>query len=143
MPTLNNLIRNRATVTIETDDPNDPLIVTYQPAAITPRLDAISDELRGRDEVTRKEQVALMDEYLTAVVHSWNFSQPNGTPLPATPETITGLDYEAKTLLFAAITTDAYPGEANGSDSSEPSESPSKQEAQPVTKPRRSRTGTR
>jgi len=143
MPTLNSLLRNRATVTIETADPNDPLIITYHPAAITPRLDAISDELRGRDDVTRKEQVALMDEYLTATVYSWNFTQPDGSPLPATPETITALDYEAKTLIFAGITEDAYPGEANGSGSSKQSESPSKPAGQQATSHRRSRTGTR
>jgi hypothetical protein len=143
MPTLNQLIRNRATVTIETEDPNDPLIITYQPAAITPRLEAISDDLRGRDDVSRKEQVALMDEYLTPVLHSWNFSNPDGSPMPCTPETITALDYEAKTLIFAAVTTDAYPGEANGANSSEPLESTSKPMEPQATKPRPSRRGTR
>lgn len=142
MPTLNNLIRNRATVTIETDDPNDPLIVTYQPQAITPRMEALVTSLRGRDDVTRREQTEMMDEYLSAVVHAWNLTNADGTPLAVTPETITGLDYEAKTLLFAAIGEDAYPGEANGSGASEQSVSPSKPQAQPVTKPRRSRTGT-
>ncbi len=141
MPTLNNLIRNRATVRIETDDPNDPLIITYHPAAITPRLDALSDELRGRDDITRKEQTALMDEYLVPVLYSWNFSNPDKTPMPCTPETIHALDYEAKTLIFAAITTDAYPGEANGANSSEPSVSTSKPVEPQVTKRRPSPRG--
>jgi len=142
MPTLNNLIRNRRTVTIPTE--SDPLTIEYQPAAITPRLEAISDELRGRDEVTRKEQVVLMDEYLRAVIHSWNLDAGDNakTPIPCTPETIAALDYEAKTILFSAITEDAYPGEANGANSSTPSDSTSSPKAMQAT-PRRSRAGTR
>lgn len=143
MPTLQQLIRNRATVTIPTDDPNDPLVVTYQPAAITPRLEVISTELRGREDVTRKEQMELMTEYLTAVVHAWNLNEPDGAPLPVIPATIAALDYEAKVILFAGITEHAYPGEANGASVSTPLPSGTPQQAKQATSRRRSQTGTR
>lgn len=143
MPTLNSLLRNRATVRVETEDPNDPLIVTYQPTAITPRLEALGDDLRGREDVTRGEQNAFMTEYLTAVIHSWNLTNADGSALAATPEAIAALDYEAKSILFAAITQDAYPGEASGAPSETPSASISKPMEPPVRKRRPSRTGTR
>lgn len=143
MPTLNQLIRNRATVRVETDDPNDPLVVTYQPAAVTPRLEALGDDLRGREDVTRGEQNTFMTEYLTAVIHSWNLTHPDGSAMDATPATIAALDYEAKTILFAAITGDAYPGEANGASSETPSASTSKPMEPPERKRRPSPRGTR
>ena len=143
MPTLHSLVRNRATVKIPTDDPNDPIKVTYQPQAITRRLETLSDELTGRDDVTRREKNVYMTEFLTAVVYSWNFTNPDGSPMPCTPETIAALDYEAKEILFTAIGEDAYPGEANGANSSEPLESTSKPMEPQATKPRPSRRGTR
>lgn len=142
MPTLSQLVRNRRTVEIPTE--SDPLIITYQPAAITPRLEAIAESITGRDDVTRKEQLEMMAEYLIPVLYTWNLTEADGiTPMPVTPDTITGLDYEAKVIIFAAITEDLYPGEVNGGPGLTPSDSTAQPTAQRATSPRRSRTGTR
>lgn len=143
MPTLNSLIRNRATVTIATENPDDPLIVTYQPAAVTPRLEALLGALRERDDVTRREQMDATCAYLTTVIHSWNLTEADGvTPLAVTPEAIAALDYEAQIILFIGITEDAYPGEVNARPPSAPSVSTSKPTAKQATSRHRSRTST-
>lgn len=121
MPSLSQLVRNRAVVEIPTD--SDPLRIEYMPAAITPRL---MSQLETFDGMSRDEKLTVMTGYLVVVVAKWNLNRADGSVIPITREALTDeVDYEAQKIIFSAILDDITPGEASGANSGTPSSSTS------------------
>lgn len=131
MPSLNQLIRNRATVEIPTADADDPLRIEYQPAALTPRLLA---QLEEYDGMSRQDQMRLQASCLVAVVHQWNLNRADGSIIPLTVDAIMDeVDMEAQNMILMAVRTDARMGETNGAKPSTPSASTSSPTAKRAT----------
>ena|SRR5690242_14459928 len=140
--TLGQLIRNRRRIDIPLGDGNS-IFIEYRPAAITPRLEEELNAARA-DAADRKQVFAAVTNYLLAVISQWDVtSKRTGEVIPLTPEGFyDDVDYDELMFLWDTITDDANMGEANGANSSEPSESTSKPMEPQATKPRPSRRGT-
>lgn len=142
--TLGQLARNHATLVIPTSG-DEPLRITYRPAAITPRVRAQLQAAEGDQDAT----LDAMTAFLAAVVEDWTleYTGPDGTPsgrqIPATAEGLLDVDYEAQAVIINALMEAVQLGEANGARSLTPSASPSSPAATPAISRRPSRTGTR
>ena len=130
MPSLSQLVRNRATVEIPAAG-DEPLRIEYMPAAITPRL---MSQLETFDGLSVDERLSAMTGYLVAVVARWNLNRADGSVIPITREALADeVDYEAQKIIFRAILDDMNLGEAPGANSETPSSSTSSRKARRAT----------
>lgn len=123
-PILGQLVRNRKRLEIPLEQ-GDPLIITYRPAAITPRMEERLTEFKGRDEdsLTDEEKhrakAAVLD-YFEATLDDWNLEypkspeHPKGGKVPPTREGISDMYYDELMWLIEKIQGDQTAGEANG-----------------------------
>lgn len=139
---LGQLVHNRRRIDIPLDDGNSIYIV-YRPMALTPRL--MEDfEAAQNERMTRRRQITLMSGYLLAVIEEWDALDKAGKVIPLTKEGFAeNVDYEQQLALFQLITEDSHMGEANGANSSTPSDSTSSPMATRATSRRRRRHGSR
>lgn len=114
MPKLTALVNDLATVSVPFGD--SALRVTYRPNAITPKF---------QKAVARAQRDEDLDAALlwptSELLHSWDLTHDDGTPVPTTPDALADLPVRVILAILSAIGADMAPnptkvgGSSNGS----------------------------
>jgi hypothetical protein len=119
MPKLSRMLGETAELSI--DVPGDePLVVTYRRAALSPRMQARLADLSRRtpeDPPTGAEILALCDLYASLIV-AWNLTDDDGEPIATDAESLADVDAATLNLVLTEIGRAVNPDPLSGNGSS-------------------------
>jgi hypothetical protein len=126
MPRLSRMLGPTAELTIPIDG-DEPLIVTYRRAALTPRLQARLADLQRAFAATAgddaalppsgEQQYALCELYARLIV-GWNLTDDDGEVIPTDAESLADVDYATLSMVSQAIASETQADPLSGSGSS-------------------------
>lgn len=133
MPKLSNMLGE--TGTIEIPVPHDePLVVTYRRAAMTPRRQGKMVEaqrlLKDPSAMAEGDALLLLCDVYAGLIESWNLTDDAGAPIGTTADALADVDLGVLTLIADAIGKAVTPdplsngGSSNGSSQRGSSEPP-------------------
>lgn len=123
MPKLRNMLGETGTIEIPVPD-DDPLIVTYRRASLTPRMQGRLAEAQatasadGTDGLAGREAVAILCEFYSRAIVSWNLTDDTGQVIGTDPESLQDVDFSILNMITDEIGRAVRPDPLSDSGSS-------------------------
>ena len=108
MPKLRNMLGETGTIEIPVPG-DDPLIVTYRRASLTPRMQSRLAEAQatarteGADALAGREAIGILCEFYARAIVSWNLTDDDGQPLGTDAESLQDVDFSILNLITDEI----------------------------------------